>query len=56
MIDNLISDQIKEIWIKFELYLKVNNFLIFRDFFRFFLNFFEFLIKFLGIFLHFCEF
>ena len=30
--------------------MKVMNFLIFRDFSRFFLNFFEILITFLGVF------
>ena len=48
MIDNLISNQLKEIWINLELYLKFINFLIFRDFSRIFLNFSEFFMNFLG--------
>ena len=51
MIDNLISDPIKQIWINLEFYFKVMNFLIFRDFLDFFfLNFYEFLMNFSGIF------
>ena len=32
MIENLISDRMKQIWINLELYLKDIKFLIFRDF------------------------
>ena len=39
MIDNLIYDQMKEIWINLELYYNKMNFLIFSDFFWIFLNF-----------------
>ena len=46
MIDNLIFDQMKEIWINLELFLKVMNFLIFRDFSNIFLNFSKILINF----------
>ena len=46
MIDNLISDQIKEISINLELYFESSEFLIFRDFSDFFLNFYDFLINF----------
>ena len=35
MIDNLIYDPMKYIWINLELYLKDMNFLIFRDFMDF---------------------
>ena len=42
MIDNLISDQMKQIWINLELYFEIYEFCNFRDVFRFFLNFFEF--------------
>ena len=45
MIDNLISDQMKEIWINLELYFESYKFSIFRDFSRFFLNFFEILMN-----------
>ena len=44
MIDNLISDPMKKNWIHLELYFKDMNFLIFRDFSKFFPNFFEFKI------------
>ena len=43
MIDNLISDQMKEIWINLELYFESYELYIFRDFSTFFLNFDEFL-------------
>ena len=33
----------KEIWINLELYIKIYEFSIFRDFFRIFLNLFQFL-------------
>ena len=39
MIDNLISDQMKEIWINLELYFESYEF---SNFFRFILNFSEF--------------
>ena len=54
MIDNLISDPIKKIWINLELYFernKISNFfrffrlfLDFSEFFKFFLNFYKFKI------------
>ena len=40
MIDNLILDQMKEIWINLELYFESYEFSNFRDFFRIFLNLF----------------
>ena len=40
MIDNLISDQMKEIWINLELYFESSEFSNFRDFFEFFVNFY----------------
>ena len=40
MIDNLIFDLMKQIWINLELYLKLMNFLIFKDFFKNFSKFF----------------
>ena len=42
MIDNLISDPIKNIWINLDYILKDTKFLIFRDFFGIFLKFSEF--------------
>ena len=39
IIDNWISDQMKEIWINLELYIKSYEFSIFRDFSQIFLNF-----------------
>ena len=43
MIDNLISDLIKQIWVNLELYFKTYEFFNFRDFLIFF-NFAEFKI------------
>ena len=45
MIDNLIFDPMKQIWINLEFYLKYMNFLIFRDFLGFFLKFSECIIN-----------
>ena len=45
MIDNLISDPMKQIW-SWSCIWQVMNFIIFRNFFGFFLNFIEFKIKF----------
>ena len=42
MIDNLIYDPMKQIYINLELYFKIYEFSICMDFSRFFLNFFEF--------------
>ena len=42
MIDNLISDLVKQIWINLELYFESYEFSIIRDFLIFFLNFFKF--------------
>ena len=50
MIDNLIFDQMKEIWINLELYFESYEFSNFLDFSRFFLKFFEILRKILGFF------
>ena len=44
MIDNLISDPMKQIWINLELY-----FLIFSDFFGIFMNLFELKINLLNL-------
>ena len=44
MIYNKISDQMKEIWINSEFYIKSYEISIFRDFFSVFLNLFRFLI------------
>ena len=38
VIDNLISDPMKQIWINLELYFKRYEFSNFLEFFRFFLN------------------
>ena len=43
MIDTLIYDQMKEIWINLELYFESYEFSNFYGFFGFFLNFSEFL-------------
>ena len=43
MIDNLIFDTMKQIWI-WSYILKFMSFLISEDFFKFFLNFYEFKI------------
>ena len=48
MIDNLISDQMKQIWINLELYFESYAFSIFLGIF--FQNFYEFLMNFLGFF------
>ena len=49
MIDNLISDQMKEIRINMELYFESYEFSNFQGFFQiFFLNSSEFLMSFLG--------
>ena len=45
MIDNLISDPMKKIWINLELILKIMDFLILTDFFGFFWNFSDFKIN-----------
>ena len=45
MIDNLIADPMKQIWINWSYTLKDINFLIFRDFFRNFLIFSKFKIN-----------
>ena len=50
MIDNLISDQMKEICINLELYFESYEFSNFRNFSRFFLNFSKFLMNFYGFF------
>ena len=50
MIYNLISDQIKEIWINLELYFERYEFYNIQGFFIFFLNFCEFFYKFFRIF------
>ena len=42
MIDNLISDLMKQIKINLELYFKKYEFSNFLDFFRIFIKFFEF--------------
>ena len=45
MIDNLIYDPMKQIWINLELYFesyKISNFRDFLNFFKFFLNFLNF--------------
>ena len=42
MIDNLISDQMKEIWINLELYFESYEFSYVLNFLGFFLNFYEF--------------
>ena len=46
MIDNLISDQMKQIWINLELYFESYEFSNFSKF----SNFFEFLMNFSGFF------
>ena len=46
MIDNYISDQMKEIWINLELCFESCEFSNFTDFYGIFLNFFEFLMNF----------
>ena len=43
MIDNLIFDQMKQIWINLELYFEIYEFSNFLDFVGFFINFLEFL-------------
>ena len=48
MIDNSISDPMKQIWINLELYFERYEFSNFLEFFKIFLNFFEFLLNFLG--------
>ena len=42
MIDNLISDPMKQIWINLELHFESYEFSIFRDFLGFFFNSIEF--------------
>ena len=42
MIDNLIYDLMKQIWINLELYFEIYAFPLFGDFSGFFLNFYEF--------------
>ena len=44
MIEYLIFDQKRRLWINLELYFKSYKFLICRDFSRIFLNFSEFII------------
>ena len=46
MIDNLISNPMKEIWINLELYCESYEFSNFLGFFQLFLNFSELKIKF----------
>ena len=48
MIDNLISDPKKQIWIDLEFILKVMNFPNFRNFLEFFLNLFKAYFRFLN--------
>ena len=45
MVDNLISDPMKQIWINLELYFKRYEFSIFRDFLRFFMNLIQFILN-----------
>ena len=52
MIDNLISDPMKLIWINLELYFESYEFSNFYDFFKNFLNFYEFLMNLFRIFMN----
>ena len=50
MIDNLIYDQMKQIWINLELYFESCEFSNLKVFFKIFQNFFEFFMNFSGFF------